>query len=466
MTKAKDGKLSLFNLITMCVGMIIGAGIFTILTAVFGMTGRSVSIAMLLASAFAIFLMLPAIFLPSVIQLEGGVYTQGIIMMPKWVAGVYSILCLIAPMGFSTYVISMASYFIQLIPGIASYQKIVAMAILTLFFVMGIRGVSFLAKIQDFMVVLLIAALAVFIIGGLPRVQPNYFHGDDFFLGGLNGVFSAASLLVLATTGATSILNFGPVAKKPKRDIPLSMLIGTLSVVAIYFLMSIVASGILPIEQVAGNNLGVVAKEFLITPLYLFFIIGGALFALATSLNSMLAYIQYPVIKCAEDGWIPKILAKRDNKFKYPFILYIILFVAARLGPILFGLPIQLITSLFTFPYFLGNVVFTLYLLKLPKMFPKQWAASSFHVPRVLFIAIVIIGAAVSGLVTYFMMGMLGTPLLLGSLAALVVLILYVIIRDKRGYVHIDYIKGLIRDVEVGAGSVSLSQEQGGNSQS
>lgn len=50
------------------------------------------------------------------------------------------------------------------------------------------------------------------------------------------------------------------VTERPRRTIPLGILLSALVVGAIYALMGTVASGVLPVEQVAGQNLSVVAQ--------------------------------------------------------------------------------------------------------------------------------------------------------------------------------------------------------------
>ena len=62
----------------------------------------------------------------------------------------------------------------------------------------------------------------------------------------------------------------------------------------IYGLMAVVAAGVLPIEQVANKNLALVAQTIFPNWLYVIFIIGGAVFAIATSLISGIAMMRLP----------------------------------------------------------------------------------------------------------------------------------------------------------------------------
>ena len=453
--KKQSKQLGLWNLVAMVVGGIIGAGIFSILGSAIAITGRSVVFSIAIAIVMVTITTIPLIYLPSVIKLEGGTYTQGAIMLPRTLAGTYALLNLLCAIGFSMYAISMASYLADLIPALYSFQKVVALVILIGFFLMGLRGTSFLSKVQNIMVLLLLAALGVFIFGGLPHVQPGFFEPEGFMLGGPSAMLIAATMMTSAATGGTAPLNAGNVAKNPKRDIPLSMLLGLLIVGVLYIAIAVIAAGVLPLEQVMGQSLGVVAKTFLPTPLFLFFVIGGALFALGTTLNATLTFIHVPVTRCAQDGWLPKVLSKRDRKFNYPYVLMSILLVVAGVLPIVFGLPITTIVALVSLPFYLAGLLYIISLRKIPRMFPKQWKNSSVHVPNWVFYGSLILGGLMSCYQIYNMLKSLPTSFQIGGVATLVIVYLYCLYRDKRGYVHMEYVKDLIEGAEAAATSAA-----------
>ncbi len=82
-------------------------------------------------------------------------------------------------------------------------------------------------------------------------------------------------------------------------------------------LIGIVASGVLPVEDVAFENLTLVAKEIFPTWLYLFFVFGGAVFALLTTLNGTLSWVTRGLQAAARDGWLPEKVAE-ENKAGTP----------------------------------------------------------------------------------------------------------------------------------------------------
>jgi APA family basic amino acid/polyamine antiporter len=120
-------------------------------------------------------------------------------------------------------------------------------------------------------------------------------------------------------------VNLGGEAKNPVRDIPLAMIISTLSVAVLYALLAYVAAGVLPVEQVAGKPLTQVAETVLPKPLFIFFIVGGAMFALASTLNSQFAASTKPLLQGSSDGWLPRKLAYIHPKFKTPWVWLILI---------------------------------------------------------------------------------------------------------------------------------------------
>ena len=66
-------------------------------------------------------------------------------------------------------------------------------------------------------------------------------------------------------------------------------------------------------------------------PLYVFFMVGGAMVALVTSLNACIGWLQAPIAQAAEDGWWPKFLAKRNDKFGTPHYIIATIYIVASI---------------------------------------------------------------------------------------------------------------------------------------
>ena len=82
-----------------------------------------------------------------------------------------------------------------------------------------------------------------------------------------------------------------------------------------------VAGGVLPVSETANQPLDLVARAIMPTPVFLFFVIGGALLALTTTLNATFAWITSPSYRPANDGWLPHKIRLFTPKFKDPLSL-------------------------------------------------------------------------------------------------------------------------------------------------
>ena len=275
------------ELMGIAVGQIIGAGIMSMMGVAIAMTGRSANLAFMLSAVFTMCTFFPSIFITSCIRMRGGMYTQfAIFAGDKW-AGYYSVVYFITNMSLAMYALSFAEYALALLPTGGS-QKVIALIVGTLFFVLNYFGVDLMAKIQNLLVVVLVLSLTMFAVFGLPHVDlVNYFSNADglFLTDGISGFLTAVAYLGFATGGATVILASSNECKNSAKDIPFVIVVSTCDAALLYGLAATVASGILPVPEVANQPLTLVANIVLPGPVYIFFIACGALFALTTPLN-------------------------------------------------------------------------------------------------------------------------------------------------------------------------------------
>lgn len=218
-------------------------------------TGRSIFISVAFGCLFMLMAYFFHVVMSSMFVLEGGDYDMKAMLFNPTLTGVSAVFTMMGGIGFAMYGGAIADYASMVFPVIGEYTKLVGVGIITLFFAATIKGSSFVSKINNVMTVVLIASIAMM-----------------------------------------------SVTKNSKRTIPLGVLLITACLALIYGLMAVVAAGVLPIEQVANKNLALVAQAIFPNWLYVIFIIGGAVFAIATSLISGIAMMRYPAMRVAQDG--------------------------------------------------------------------------------------------------------------------------------------------------------------------
>lgn len=419
------------DLMAMAIGQIIGAGIMALTGVAIGYTGKGASFAFLGAAVFTLCNAFPMVLLSGTVRLRGGQYTQASILLGKTMSGVYAIMSLIGNMSVAMFALSFADYFRAIVPG--APRQLVAFLILTLLVVMNLLGVKSASIVQKVMVACLAGGIAVFICFGLGKVQPDYFTSGGWMPNGIIGFLTASSTLAMATGGATNMVNFGAEAKNPTKDIPMVIIVSTLLVAAIYFLMGIVATGVLPIPQVANKSLSETAKVIFPAPVYVFFIVGTAWFAITSTLNSILAWAQKPVLQAANDGFFPKWMGITNKNGVAVSILA--LFYVLGLIAIFTGLNIQSISSFFLVLNNAFNIFLQIAIIRMPKVLKKEWENSKYKVPMGVVVLSGIIGSGAALLSFSLQFAKLTPVLVICNIVVFAFAALYSSYRIKKGYV-------------------------------
>ena len=199
--------------------------------------------------------------------------------------------------------------------------------------------------------------------------------------------------------------------------------------------MAVVAAGVLPIEQVANKNLALVAQTIFPNWFYVIFIIGGAVFAIATSLISGIAMMRYPAMRVAQDGWLPDFF-KKTTKSGDPWVIQLTFYLFSIL-PIIFGFSLDSIVSLTMIPSMLICFAQNISLIKIVKKFPKQWNESVIHMPTPIFNVLCVIAGICDLIVAYNLFVTMDLTGMLLVVAMCVVCVVIALIRLKSGAIDL-----------------------------
>lgn len=213
----------------------------------------------------------------------------------------------------ATFAKGFVSYFVSLFPMYS--ETVVAMIALTIAVILNINiiGLKSSAAVQNLMIILLLASPALFAGFGLPQVDWS----------------------CLAMTKANMIPN------------------------GFEKIFTAVAQKIFPFW------------------LYVVFVVGGAMFALATTLNGTLSWVTRGLQVAASEGWLPEACAKK-NKAGTPIILLMVFYVVGALL-ILSGMDLSTISSMGVGTDILTEFVILVACWQLPKKFSNEFKASMFY---------------------------------------------------------------------------------------
>lgn len=426
------------DLLGVAFGYIIGAGIMTLLGSAISMTGRSVPFAFLIAAVITIFQFLPTIVTAGTVRLRGGNYTMMAMLCGDKIAGAYTVIFLFQSMSLAMYGLSFGSYFGSLLglEGVMA-QRLIGFGMMTVLYLVNLLGVDKFAKTQRTIIMILITALSLFCAFGVFHIEPDYFAPETFLTGGIAGLFQAAGMLTFALGGGAGVVNLSAEAKNPTRDIPGVAILSTIIVAILYAIVGFVGAGVLPVEQVAGQNLTVAAAAVLPKPVYLFFVICGAGLALISPMNAQFASAPKPVMQMCDDGWMPEALTRLNGRGS-PYVIQTMLYVLG--GTAIFtGLSVSTIVNLSIVAGGAMSILMNLGVSRLPKVAPEAWEKSRFKMPQPMLNLICLIGAGASAFNVVVNATSLPLPLLLLNLGVVTFAFIYGAVRSKHAHVQVSY---------------------------
>ena len=188
MYKAEKRSLNLFDVFSLGFGGAVGSGIFILMGLGIDATGKSIVLAVGVGCIFMLLAYFYNVLLSSMFCFEGGDYSQKAISFNPFFTGVSGYITFINGFSIAMYSVAIIQYASIVFPGILQYKTLIALAIITLFFAATIKGSKFVSVINSIMTVVLIGSIFMFIVFGVPNVQPGFFSDGQFFKNGAGGL--------------------------------------------------------------------------------------------------------------------------------------------------------------------------------------------------------------------------------------------------------------------------------------
>ena len=404
-SKADQGlrkSLSAFNLTTLGIGAVIGAGIFVLTgQAAAQYAGPAIVISFLISGMACLFAGLCYAEFASMIPISGSAYTYAYATMGEFVAWIigwdlileYLFAASTVAVGWSGYVVSFLNDFGIHIPaqftaaigtvmvdipqvgwksltpeltrnlaetGIATNSlphltgilNLPAMFIVAAISILLLIGIKESAKFNNFMVVIKVFVILLFIGIGFMFVNKANWHPfipeNTGVWGhyGWSGIFRGAAVIFFAYIGFDAVSTAAQEAKNPKRDMPIGIL-GSLGIsTLLYILVAIVLTGIvsytfLNVADPIAVGVNAMGKGFFwLRPIIKIAAIAG----LSSVILVMLLGQPRIFFSMAKDGLLPPVFTKVHPRFKTPYVSTLITgFVAMIVAGLL---PINILGEL------------------------------------------------------------------------------------------------------------------------
>lgn len=310
LSKVAEKKLSLGTSMMLGMGSIIGAGVFMTTPVAVELVGHGVVWAFILAAILLSLKMLPQVVVSSALPANGANYMHlsrlvhpafGMVEAFNWV--------LIGTMNIASMSLAFAYYFKAIFP--ASSGQVIAIACVLLFSVIATFGARISGFVQNILMVVLLIALAMYIFFGLQNITYATVKSVIAPTIKIGGLWAAIGILNNTLMGGNVVMSFADEIKNPGKTIPIAFFGGTFIVAIVYALIAYVTVGVVPWQEV--ESLAGVAETFLSPALLLFFISGGALLAIVTSINGCMLMYSRAHAAAAKDSLFPPLSLKRTN---------------------------------------------------------------------------------------------------------------------------------------------------------
>lgn len=310
MPAPQNTSISLIAAISIGIGGMIGAGIFSILGVVAVAAGSAMWISFLVGGIIALFSTYSYAKLGAKFPSAGGAVQflmegwgnnsiSGGINIFMWIAYIISIA--LYAQGFSAYCLT----FVTSTPT-ALLTKAISIGIVFFFTVINMLGAGSVGKAEVFIVGIKVSILILFAVVGLFYIEPAHLslaHDNH-----IENIFFGAGILFIGYEGFGLITNTAANMKNPAKQLPLALYLSVFIVIAIYIAVSITVIGNLTPQEIFHSGdyaLAQAAKPFL--GMFGFKLIAiAALFSTASAINATLfgaANVSYMI---ARDGELPQ----------------------------------------------------------------------------------------------------------------------------------------------------------------
>ena len=342
------------SLVALGVGVIIGAGLFSITgTVASEFTGPSITLSFIIAAIGCCFAGLCYAEFASMIPVAGSAYTYSYATMGELIAWIigwdlvleYTVAATTVSISWSRYMVVFLENLGIHLPhaltacpwdgGIINIPAMLIVVLMSLFLIRGTEGSSIF---NGFIVFLKIAVIFIFVVLGWQFIQVEnytpYIPENTGKLGeyGFSGILRGAAVVFFAFLGFDAVSTAAQETKNPKRDMPIGILVSLLVCTLLYVLFAHVMTGVAHYTEFGGQqgiapvavaieHMGAPDASGAIQPAFPWLnkaIILAILFGYCSVIMVTLMAQSRVFLSMSHDGLLPPFFSKIHSKFRTP----------------------------------------------------------------------------------------------------------------------------------------------------
>lgn len=342
------------SLVALGVGVIIGAGLFSITgTVASEFTGPSITLSFIIAAIGCCFAGLCYAEFASMIPVAGSAYTYSYATMGELIAWIigwdlvleYTVAATTVSISWSRYMVVFLENLGIHLPhaltacpwdgGIINIPAMLIVILMSLFLIRGTEGSSIF---NGFIVFLKIAVILIFVVLGWQFIQVEnytpYIPENTGKLGeyGFSGILRGAAVVFFAFLGFDAVSTAAQETKNPKRDMPIGILVSLLVCTLLYVLFAHVMTGVAHYTEFGGQqgiapvavaieHMGDPDASGVIQPAFPWLnkaIILAILFGYCSVIMVTLMAQSRVFLSMSHDGLLPPFFSKIHSKFRTP----------------------------------------------------------------------------------------------------------------------------------------------------
>lgn len=369
------------------IGTALGLSLATYIGFLIQYAGKGAILTMLIGFALGTCYALPYWVVSRKIVLAGGQYGLAAAGISPVFSCVINYVTMMALLIYASNPLALSTYIVSLYPPLAPYSKWIALASALLCFVIVIAKVTGMGKAQSFFTVALLIGMVAYVVFGFVHIaKAGTGDGLGFFdfsqdpiwaENGFGGVLSGIPFCAGMMGMYSAMLYYGPLVEKPKKNVPLAMRWGMIATGVIWFFAVLVTANVLPVSQVAGQPLTVVAEAVMPMALAKAFVVLGPIMAILTTYVGNMPGSLEAAKKMADEGWLPKFMG-RTNKDGRPWVAALI-FVFFPMVLVLFDIPLTTVQNMVNLASSPSMILLAVALFRLPHTAPEVFDDARFN---------------------------------------------------------------------------------------